>query len=406
MYGFLNFFTFNLILFPVLSLLLLLLIPPGNLLLFRLLSFISLVTWNILFLKKFKLDFKINKPNSMQILSVIAFFAGVYAIFFRFSLQPEGGSWDAFGMWNVKSRDYVETFLNGEGFKLIFSDWVNPSYPIFIPLSITFFQINMGEWNYYIPMVYHTTIYLFHFIIIFNFLKDIKKGILPVYLILNIFLILPIITSASNQIADFPISVFICLVVYFIHKLESTSQENRDSRDIIMLSIALFAVLHIKEEGMILAGISVGFLFIFTNLRSDKKLLKILIPTLFLGIILLGVYKKISPVTLQFTVTPKEIWEHIFDWKRYSVLMKYYLYHQQLILYSDIIVLSLCLVFMRANRKYLLIPISISLVYFGILIITTFNQEWQVVTASGRLQTQALQVLYLVALILYEENNP
>jgi hypothetical protein len=61
---------------------------------------------------------------------------------------------------------------------------------------------------------------------------------------------------------------------------------------------------------------------------------------------------------------------------------------------------------MRANRKYLLIPISISLVYFGILIITTFNQEWQVVTASGRLQTQALQVLYLVALILYEENNP
>jgi hypothetical protein len=123
----------------------------------------------------------------MQILSLIAFFSGVYAIFFRFSLQPEGGSWDAFGMWNVKSRDYVETFLNGEGFKLIFSDWVNPSYPIFIPLSITFFQINMGEWNYYIPMVYHTTIYLFHFIIIFNFLKDIKKGILPVYLILNIF---------------------------------------------------------------------------------------------------------------------------------------------------------------------------------------------------------------------------
>ena len=388
----------NLVFLPIYNLLLLSSLPSGLLTEYRILGISGWLGFNLFLTKQLKYEWK--KPVILQALLIPIALLGLYYIHLRFTLQPYGGSWDTYGMWYVKTRDYVETFLRGEEFVLIHFDWIQPNYPIFFPLFVSFFQILSGEWLDEIPFLYHYFLYLLSFLPIYLILQDRKPTLFSAYLILTHGLLLPILVSASNQILDFSVATFAGLGVFFLFQIES-GKWDQNWKSFFFLALSFVLVLNTKEEGLIYSILLLGFLLLFSKLNRVSYSWKVSLPTFILFFFLLVLYKISAPIAMQFSLVPELLKKFILDPERYKLVFNLYLYHQKNVLYADAIIPAILLLLYRKNLKYLLIPLGASFAFFFILIITIYNQQWHIETAQGRLQTGVLQVMILTALMIH-----
>ncbi|MCB1144622.1 MAG: hypothetical protein H7A24_12525 [Leptospiraceae bacterium] len=395
----LTFISANLFFIPLLNLILLNSIPSGNLFLFRTLSFLALSLLNGFLIYKLKFSFK--KPNLLQGILFLLFLVGLSYLYKRFQFQYYGASWDIYGMWNVKSRDYMETFLRGNEFKIIHWDWVQPGYPVFIPLFFSFFQILFGEWKYEFFLIYHYGVFAFNFLLIYSILENQKVSIFKYYLLANLFLLIPIVLTASNQLIDFSVAVFGCLGFYYLHRLDQSLDLRKQWVNYLLLGLSFGLILHTKEEGLMFFIVLSGYTILFSNLRRERFTYFVFLPTAIFFFVLMVLYKKSSPVALQFSLIPEMLKIYLTDPKRYERVVSLFVSSYQFpIHFADLGAYLGCLLLFNEGRKYLLIPLGVSISFVLILLITTYNHPWHIILAQSRLQTDVLQVLFFIGLSL------
>lgn len=402
----LNLFALNLMALPAVSFLLLISVPAGNLAVFRGSSAAFFFLLNVLLIRAFKWEF--HRPRLLQSALLAGAAIAAFAIFYRYSLQPMGGSWDTYGLWNLKGRDYTEMFFLGRKFQLIFPDWHHPGYPLVIPLSVALLQINFGGWSETLPEYFYFLFFVLQVGVLYVTAESVRRFYPSVFFILAALFLLPILTTASNQGADYPIATMFTFALLQFFKFEerpageihSLARSNGGRLEILLLSLGLGYCLLTKEEGILMNITFFGVFFLFSRFRFDFRFWKVFVGPFAAAVILWVAYKALAPEKTQFEVTPAQIMASLFDWGRYTKFPRYFAFIEKMIVYADIAVLAFSVIFCKVKRHYLLVPVLLLAEYFLVLVITTMEQEYHIGTALGRLHAQAIQVLMFTALFL------
>lgn len=308
-------------LLPIITFGLLVTLQPSSISKFRFISFCLIVLVNYFILKNWKIEKDIN--IKIDKFALLYFGLGSLLFWFRFYYEPEG-MWDAWAAWNAKAKDLSLSFLRGYDFALYRDYWLNPQYPIILPLQISFFTIFLGHWTPFVPIFLGYSYYLFLFIIVSSIANRVSNTTLLKHYILLLSLAHPLyINIASDQCADLIVSQlllhsFLAIYFYFEFKI-------KEGLSLFLLSIVF--LINTKLEGGVFSIILL-IVFIVKQFFSELKIrirnihLISLVITVF-GAILFIYYKYSTQQFTTYKLDPVTVFRNFLDWERHMKVFSY-----------------------------------------------------------------------------------
>jgi len=356
--------------------------------------------------------------------SHLALFAACVAIgsavfFWRAYVHPHGMT-DAWQMWNAKGKYYFVFFELGRDFRLAEPTWFHPGYPPLLPFQLAGLALLIGHWSFWIPMILAFVYYLLICVVFFDLVRRLAttRPLAPrtysdfAGLLLCAFPLLPaIILAAAEQCADIPLSAFL-VYVYFLACFKIPMMEKdfaRPAAYFVLLGIASGAILHIKNEGFILAMMFLPVFFWMhrKELREWKNALSVLIGPL-VAVTLLVLYKNRVPELQPYHFTLKDLGHDLVDPSRYIFIIKGAIAFQLITVFFAPVV-TLCLVWKyRRSRVIAFLPLVANFIFYHFFfLITPEDLPWHWVSAYHRITEQTLPAwFFLTALTLGLETSP
>ena len=399
-----NFIFLNLYFVGLFSLFLLIFVPPGSILLFQVSSFLLILLFNI-FLKKF-IQFKIHNFFSynlkLYIEPIIFLFIATFFFFFRFSQEPFG-MWDAWAMWNAKSKDFTLDFIEGHHFQFYRETWAHPGYPILIPLQISFIGINIGKFTEVISyLINYLYIILFWFMMIKDY-SQYSNSYLYKLVTFFPFLLNGLINLASDLCADFPLSIYFCYVVYLILYHKDFDLYSKKYYHLILgLSIGILPL--IKNEGIFFSFfITIAFFIKFFKEFNINKFLLFLLGISF-PFIFVVYYKINAPEFNPVPITKDHLLNVLINWERYMNILLAELILNVYTLYLFVPIILIYFLYKKYKLSYLYtIILCLHLTVDFIFLITSSDQVWHLQTAYLRLNLQLVPAFFLITQNIIKE---
>ncbi|TGL56832.1 hypothetical protein EHQ59_00980, partial [Leptospira kemamanensis] len=202
----------------------------------------------------------------------------IYIVEIRWSINPFGMI-DAYAMWVGKGRVIALGILNEDPIPLWNSYWRMPNYPLGIPFLHANVSIVFPETETFLTLIKLPN-YFFLFIVYIFLLGRVlsikhKYGKIIFLLVSGVFLFQPnYLLVNSDLCADFPVSVLLALVTYFLLELN-------EKKTIVWLILTAALLINVKSEALIISFISLIFMFglLFSN---KENLFKPFLLSLFL----------------------------------------------------------------------------------------------------------------------------
>lgn len=384
-------------------------IQPGSLTAYRIASLFFIILLNLfsyVLLRKYPVSdiaIKNNWADKKFTAVTIIIFLIISGFYFSRSVYEPHGMWDAWAMWNSKSKDWTLSFLSGSEFKIAKSSWAHPGYPVFIPLLLSFIAINSGGWSHQVPLLTNYFYLILYFALIFQIAIQFKgkRNLFYYFLIVSSFLP-ALVAQATDQCADFPLSCHYAFTFFLFFRY----QKNPSLTGAGLLAIQLGMLSLIKMEGAILFTVLfLYFIYVFLRNRNREEFIVFLVFVLPATILFL-LFKLYAPEINPVPINQEQLRLAIINPQRYfNVLHFFAFFHLLTILLCPFVILSFFFK-LRFQKMDVYFPILASHIAYNIIfLITSSDQIWHLSTAYIRINLQLIPAFCLISLFLYMEND-
>ena len=395
----------NIIYIALLSFLLFSVLTPGDILSYRIAALAGIAVFNI-FLFKYLPNISvkitgIKLSNVEKIIFAASVLPFIFVLILKIRLEPYG-MWDAWAMWNLKSKDIAFDFIGGQNFNIFRPEWHHPGYSVMLPLFYAFFIVNFGFFSEQIVFFINSLLF-FAFIlmiyVLYGLIRTEKKYKMYLFLSMLYFLNFHFLNQTLELCADFMLSVFFSFMFYIYYQIKYKYIKN-----INLIYFLLFLFLGtlplLKNEGMILAVVFFA-VFSFEN-KNDLLKKSTLVLYAVIGFLIpfsfFTLYKVIAPELSPMTLTFDQLFNNLLDISRYKVLILGLMYFHIVVLFAFVpFVIFMFRKYLKHSLAFVIL-ILIHGIYTGIFLITTENQMWHIATAYERIHLQLMPAFLLVSL--------
>lgn len=314
-------------------------------------------------------------------LAVLIFFIAADTFILRYRAEPLG-QWDAWAIWQPRTRDFSLSFLRGLDVSFFRSDWAHPDYAPLAALSVAGPLIVVGEWSVsWMPAAMNFLYYVTLVALLLLALRATLKGSAVVGLVVFTGAALSpmLFINATDQCADHYLALIFLGGFVLLDRLPS--------RTGIMLSGFCAASLPlIKNEGMflLLALAWYATWLLVWERRSRREFCYFLLAMIF-PLLLFILYKLTANRLQPYETTVGHMIEMLLDPERHAAVLVRWL-DAHLVLSLAYLPVSWILV--RPQKQYLVGSLGILLVflvYHLIFVVTPADQKWHLDTAFTRI---------------------
>lgn len=357
--------------------------------------------------KRQKISLGFTPPTFQTLLWGVAVTLAVafsVATFFMIALPTPHGVQDAWGIWNVSAR-----FIYGAGERWLQiipqNAWFHPDYPLLVSLNIAEVWSIIGANITRVPILLALSFLLGLLGLMFSALaiaKDNQQGALGVILLASA----PVLASlASNQYADVPLAYFF-LATGALCYIYSIRREPR-----LLILAGFFAGLSgwTKNEGLTFIFIALAFCLVL-SLQEKKNLLKYFLAGLALPLLVIGLFKSITPANDLFTNQTASLLQFL-DVPRYLTILQgmlnmFFSFGGWPVSFGGVLILYTLLMFQRPSsggKRWLLLVLIVCqwVTYFGVYLFTPADVIVHMNTSMERLFFHLFPlVIFLVLIVL------
>ncbi len=307
-------------------------------------------------------------------------------------IETKYGGWDAWGMWNYHARllqypEYARFLLSKTSFA------PHADYPLYLPANIAFFRRLTGIDNAIIPFAfgYFFTLVTPVCIYLSLYRKNLAVATLAFFLIIMDDFYLE---HGLSQYADVPLAfLFLCAFICL-------EQAKKQPAMVVAVAALLGCCMWMKNEGEMLSVIFI--LFNMKTLAGNKRW-KYFIAGIALPLLVLVVFKSMTPTTDLIGAQSAKTQAYISDASRYKLIWQFLgdnFNHNFLVVKIGLIIYA---IFCFAEKKWpgngILILLCCLIGYFFVYVMTPLPLEWHLMTSIDRLLMQLMpSFIFVMAL--------
>lgn len=336
----------------------------------------------------------------------IAVALGLAFLLWRISNHTQGMT-DAWQMWNMKAKFYFVSFANGLDFRLVMPEWFHPGYPAFFPFQLAGFALLPGDWSSGIPISIAVLYYALIALIFFELVRRIEStnpfwprtlGDLALLLAIALPVLPGIIMATAEQCADIPLGAFMLYAAYATHEIVGDSRKTVWG-SFLLLGLACAAMLHIKNEGVLLMLMVFPVLGWFHKSRlKDPMNAVALVAPMIVSASLLVVFKMNAPELQPYKFQLDRVIRDVLDLSRYAFILKGFLAFQILTAFFAPIVAAVLVFRFRKQDFILLFPLVLNFaLYHAFFLVTPEDLPWHWISAYHRINIQIMPAWFYIA---------